>query len=83
MLANRKRKEVVLDVETILLLQQQAEREGRNLKNYMEHILKEKANDFEVSDSYKIMMDKMLLKHENGKVNYTNWEDVKANLLDS
>ncbi len=81
MIRDRKRKEVNLDTETLALLQIQADREGRKLKNYMEHILKEKANDFELSDEYKVMMDEMLDKHEKGELNYTSWEEVKKQIL--
>jgi len=80
MIQERKRKEVSLDNDTLALLQIQAEKEGRKLKNYMEHILREKANNFELSDEYKVMMDGMLDKHEKGQLNYTPWEDVKKQL---
>ncbi len=81
MLKNKKRKEITLDIETIALLEIQAEREGRKLKNYMEHVLKEKANDIELTDAYKAIMDEMLDKHEKGELNYTPWEEVKKQLL--
>lgn len=42
---NKKRKEVVLDAETLAILKEKAKKEGRNLKNYMEYVLTEKAND--------------------------------------
>ena len=74
------RKEISLDSKTLALLQIQAEKEGRKLKNYMEQILKEKANEFELSDEYKTTMDAMLLRHEKGEINYTDWEAVKSNL---
>lgn len=80
MIQERKRKEVSLDNDTLVLLQIQAEKEGRKLKNYMEHILREKANSFELTDEYKAMMDDMLDKHEKGKLNYTPWEEVKKQL---
>ena len=57
MIQERKRKEVTLSIDTLALLQIQAEKEGRKLKNYMEHILREKANSFELTDEYKAMMD--------------------------
>lgn len=77
MLKNKQRKEVSLDAETIAILTQQAEKQGRKLKNYMEHVLKQKANDFELSDEYKTMMDGMLKKYEKGELNYTSWGEVK------
>ena len=75
MLQEKKRKEVSLDNDTLALLQIQAEREGRKLKNYMEHILREKANDFELTDEYKAMMDEMLDKHKKGELNYISKEE--------
>ncbi|MGB0788174.1 MAG: hypothetical protein ACPG7E_08075 [Marinirhabdus sp.] len=81
MIRNKKRKEVSLDEETCTILQIQAEREGRKLKNYMEHILREKANGFKLTDGYKAMMDEMLHKHEKGELNYTPWEKIKEQLF--
>ncbi len=81
MLKNKKRKEVNLDGQTIAILEIQAKREGRKLKNYMEHVLREKANDFELTEEYKVMMDEMLNKHKRGELNYTPWEEVKKQLL--
>lgn len=74
------RKEVSLDNQTLALLQIQAEKEGRKLKNYLEHILKQKANEFELSEEYKTLMDEMLDKHEKGEVNYTSWNNLKKSL---
>ncbi|WP_299014868.1 hypothetical protein [uncultured Polaribacter sp.] len=42
----KKRKEIILDEETLAILQYKAESEGRNLKNYMENVLKENAYAF-------------------------------------
>lgn len=81
MLQEKKRKEISLDSETIALLQKQADREGRKLKNYMEYILKEKANSFEVSENYKIHMDAMLEKQQNEALVFTPWRDVKKELM--
>ncbi len=72
---SKTRKEVSLDKETLLLLQIQAEKQGRKLKNYLEHILKEKAHEFELSDEYKMMMDELLDKHEKGEINYISKEE--------
>jgi len=77
MLKNRKRKEVSLDESTILLLQIQAKREGRKLKNYMEYILKEQANSLELSDEYKTMMDDILDKKTNGKLDFISESDFR------
>lgn len=80
MIRQKQRKEIALDEQTIALLQIQAEREGRKLKNYLEQVLKEKANSIEVSDEYKAMMDTMLERHSKGEVKYTSWEEVKSKL---
>ena len=77
----KKRKEVLLDEEIIAILQHKAESEGRNLKNYMENVLKENAYAFEPSEDYKIMMDKMINNHKEGKTNYTPWSEIKKDLL--
>ena len=73
----KKRKEVVLDDETILLLKYKAENEGRNLKNYMENILKENAYAFKPSEEYKLKMENMVANHNEGKTKYTFWSDIK------
>ncbi|OYU84405.1 MAG: hypothetical protein CFE24_06550 [Flavobacterium sp. BFFFF2] len=70
MTQNKNRKEVTLDPQTLSLLQIQADQQGRKLKNYMEQVLKEQANRFELTDEYKSMMDEMLDKHYNGQLNY-------------
>lgn len=80
MLKTKNRKEITLDNQTMAILQIQADREGRKLKNYMEQILKEKANEFELTEEYKTLMDDMLDKHQNGKLNYTSWETFKAEI---
>lgn len=77
----KKRKEVVLDEETLLLLEYKAKNEGRNLKNYMENILTENAHAFEPSEDYKVMINKMIDNHNEGKTNYTSWSAVKNDLL--
>ncbi len=46
----------------------------------MEQILKEKANEFELTEEYKALMDEMLDKHNEGKVAYTSWDDFKAEI---
>lgn len=79
---NKKRKEVVLDENTITILKEKAKQQGRNLKNYMEFVLKENAHVFEPSEEYKIMMDRMIENHETGKTNYTSWKTIKKEMLD-
>ena len=80
MISSKNRKEVSLDSQTLAILQIQADREGRKLKNYMEQILKEKANDFELTDEYKSLMDDMLEKKSKGQVHYTSWDDFKSEI---
>lgn len=80
MITAKNRKEVSLDAQTLAILQIQADRDGRKLKNYMEQILKEKANEFELTEEYKALMDDMLEKHNEGKVSYTSWDDFKAEI---
>jgi 3-isopropylmalate dehydratase small subunit len=77
MLKDKMRKEVTLDKETISLLQIQAEKEGRKLKNYMEHILRNKANEFELTNEYKKMMNNLLDKNENGELNFISEKDFR------
>lgn len=81
MLPDKKRKEIHLAPQTIALLQIQAEKQGRKLKNYMEYVLKEKANDFHLTDEYKTMMDTILEQHEKGEISYIPWEDVKKEMF--
>lgn len=77
MIQTKNRKEITLDTQTLSILQIQAEKQGRKLKNYMEQILKEQANSFELTDEYKAMMDEMLDKHYNGKLNYISEEEFR------
>ena len=81
MLHSKNRKEITLDTQTLSILQIQAEKQGRKLKNFMEQVLKEQANSFELTEEYKAMMDKMLEKHEKGELKYTSWKDVKKELF--
>lgn len=80
--SNKNRKEVSLDTQTLAILQIQADRDGRKLKNYMEQILREKANEFELTEEYKALMDNMLEKHSEGQLKYTHWEDFKAEIVE-
>ncbi|EGV43188.1 hypothetical protein BZARG_1130 [Bizionia argentinensis JUB59] len=70
MKAHKKRKEVLLDEQTLAMLEEKAKSQGRNLKNYMEFILTEEAAAFEPSIEYKIMMDKLIDNHNKVKSNY-------------
>jgi hypothetical protein len=77
MVKDKKRKEISLDSDTIAILSIQAEKEGRNLKNYMEHVLRDRASSFELTDGYKAMIDNKLIKHKEGKLNYLSEEEFR------
>jgi len=81
MIKSKNRKEISLDSETLAMLQIQAEKQGRKLKNYMEQVLKEKANSFELTAEYKAMMDEILKEHKNGELKFTAWEEAKKELF--
>ncbi len=77
MIKDKKRKEVSLDPEILSVLEFQAKKQGRNLKNYLEFILTEKANSFELSDEYKKMMDEVLEQKEKGNLSFLNEEEFR------
>ncbi|HLW42401.1 MAG TPA: hypothetical protein VKY82_08550 [Flavobacterium sp.] len=74
-------KQVSLDSQTIESLKNQAERTGKNLKEYMEFILREQAHEFEITDEYKAMMDEILDQHERGEINYIPWDKAKKQIF--
>jgi hypothetical protein len=76
MLADKKRKEIHLSEKTLLLLEYQAKKEGRNLKNYIEYILSEKANELKPSKEYMQMMDELLDEVKEGKTPYITEEKI-------
>lgn len=77
MLTDKKRKEIHLPEEIILMLEYQAKRAGRNLKNYIEFVLNQKANEIQPSKEYIQMMDKMLSEVEEGKTAYITESDIR------
>lgn len=77
MLADKKRKEIHLSEKTLLLLEYQAKKEGRNLKNYIEYILSEKANELIPSKEYMQMMDELLDEVKEGKTPYITEEKIR------
>ncbi len=77
MIQTKSRKEITLDAQTLSILQIQAEIQGRKLKNYMEQVLKEQANNFELTEEYKQMMDSKLEKHSNGQLNYFSEDEFR------
>ena len=74
---DKKRKEISLDSEILSILEFQAKKQGRNLKNSLEFILTEKANSFELSEDYKRMMDKILKQKEEGNLSFLNEEEFR------
>lgn len=74
---DKKRKEIHLPDQVVMILEHQAKQEGRNLKNYIEYVLSEKAQEMKPSKEYMKMMDEMLLKIEGGKVDYISEKDIR------
>ena len=78
MIQEKIRKEVTLDKQIVEKLKIQAMEDGRNLKNYLEKILTDKATEeFEITEGYMKMMDELLEKRAKGELNFTAWEEVK------
>lgn len=67
---DKKRKEIHLPEKTLLLLEHQAKKDGRNLKNYMEYVLNLKAEEATPSKEYMQMMDEVLTEVAEGKATY-------------
>ena len=80
MVKNKQRKEVALDQNTIAILTAQAEKQGRKLKNYMEHVLREQANSLEFSKEYKSMMDAKLELYKKGESNLMSEKEFRAQI---
>ena len=76
----KKRKEVSLDFETLTLLETQAKQAGRSLKNYLEFILTQKANDFKLSNEYKTRIDEFYIREVTGRNSYAAEEDIQKRL---
>ena len=78
MIKEKVRKEVSLDKDIVEKLKIKALEDGRNLKNYLEKILTDKANDdFVITEGYMKMMDEMLEKKSRGELKFTSWDEVK------
>ncbi|MGZ5211744.1 MAG: hypothetical protein ACXWB6_05695 [Kaistella sp.] len=78
MIKEKVRKEVSLDKDIVEKLKIKALEDGRNLKNYLEKILTDKANDdFVITEGYMKMMDEMLEKKSRGELKFTSWNEVK------
>ncbi len=71
------RKEVHLDINIVKILEQEAKRQNRSLKSYLEYLLIEKARRLEgPSEEYKQMMDVTLENLEKGVLNFSSIEEV-------
>lgn len=77
MLTDLKRKEIHLPQEIILILEHQAKKAGRNLKNYIEFVLNQKANEMQPSKEYMQMMDEILREVEEDKTEYITESDIR------
>ena len=81
MIKEKIRKEVSLDKDIVEKLKIKALEDGRNLKNYLEKILIDKANDdFVVTEGYMKMMDEMLEKREKGELKFISEEEFRASI---
>lgn len=75
MLRQRENKSISLKKETLNLLKIQADKKGIDLSAYIESILENKANNFELSNEYKSEMDNILNKHKKGNLKYFDKEN--------
>lgn len=81
MIREKIRKEVSLDKITLEKLKIKAQEDGRNLKNYLEKVLTEKANDdFEITEGYMKMMDEMLEKRAKGELKFISEEEFRSKI---
>lgn len=71
------RKELHLEKEVLAILEEEAKRQNRSLKNYLEFLVKEQAKKIELpSAAYREEMDTMLLKVAEGTVRFSSLDDV-------
>lgn len=71
------RKELHLDEKVISTLEEEAKRQNRSLKNYLEHIAIEHSKRLELpSKEYTDMMDDLLEKFDSNQMSFSNIEDV-------
>lgn len=81
MIQEKIRKEVTLDKQIVEKLKIQAREDGRNLKNYLEKILTDKATEeFEITEGYIKMMDELLEKRAKGELNFISEEEFRARI---
>jgi len=71
------RKELHLDEKVILTLEEEAKRQNRSLKNYLEFLAIEQAKKLELpSKEYRDMMDDLLDRFDADQLRFSNIEDV-------
>lgn len=71
------RKELHLDSKVIRILEKEAKKQKRSLKNYLENLVIQQANRLELpSKEYMEMMDKTLNKLEKGQLQFSSLEEV-------
>jgi len=73
------KKLIELDNKAIELLKKQAELNKRSLKNYLEFIIEERAQELsEPSKAYKALIDATLDKIENNEMKFYSREEIMA-----
>lgn len=78
MLQEKIRKEVSLDRTIIEIPKTKVRQDGRNLKNYLEKVLIEKtADDFQITENYKTVMDEALRINTSGELNFISEEEFR------
>ena len=71
------RKELHLDSKVIRILEKEAKKQKRSLKNYLENLVIQQANRLELpSKEYMEIMDKTLNKLEKGQLQFSSLEEV-------
>lgn len=71
------RKELHLDEKVISVLEEEAKRQNRSLKNYLEYIAIEQARKLELpSKEYMEMMDDVLNRFENNQIEFNSIDEV-------
>ena len=72
------RKLIDVDAKSLQILEAEAKKQKRSLKSYLEHTLQETAKKLESpSEEYKLMMDEMLTRVAEGKVEYIDIKEIK------
>ena len=71
------RKELHLDEKIISTLEEEAKRQNRSLKNYLEHLVIEQSKRLKLpSKEYRDMMDNLLEKFDSNEMSFSTIEDV-------